>query len=85
LRGYRFREADLLLDRLADELRGRDEEIAMLRGDRPPDLATAEAGAGAVVPAEVVLPEVTQAAVDVPAGAEHAVDDPRTSADAGER
>jgi hypothetical protein len=31
LRGYRFAETDLLLDRLADELRSRDEEIARLR------------------------------------------------------
>jgi DivIVA domain-containing protein len=31
LRGYRFAETDELLDRLADELRARDEEIARLR------------------------------------------------------
>jgi DivIVA domain-containing protein len=35
LRGYRFAETDLLLDRLADELRARDEEIARLRGHAP--------------------------------------------------
>lgn len=35
LRGYRFAETDLLLDRLTDELRMRDEEIARLRGARP--------------------------------------------------
>jgi hypothetical protein len=88
LRGYRFRETDLLLDRLADELRGRDEEIAMLRGDRPADaapVATADSEAGDVVPAEVVAPEVTQHGVDAAAEAEPAVDAPRTSADAGER
>jgi DivIVA domain-containing protein len=34
LRGYRFAEADVLLDRLADELRRRDAEIAWLRGGR---------------------------------------------------
>jgi hypothetical protein len=34
LRGYRFAETDLLLDRLTDELRHRDEEIARLRGAR---------------------------------------------------
>jgi hypothetical protein len=34
LRGYRFAETDLLLDRLAIELRARDEEIARLRGER---------------------------------------------------
>ncbi|HEU5267765.1 MAG TPA: hypothetical protein VFU35_13740 [Jatrophihabitans sp.] len=32
LRGYRFAETDILLDRLAGELRSRDEEIARLRG-----------------------------------------------------
>jgi DivIVA domain-containing protein len=31
LRGYRFAETDLLLDRLADELKSRDDEIARLR------------------------------------------------------
>jgi DivIVA domain-containing protein len=35
LRGYRFAETDLLLDRLADELRTRDEELARLRSPRP--------------------------------------------------
>jgi hypothetical protein len=32
LRGYRFAETDALLDRLTDEIRRRDEEIARLRG-----------------------------------------------------
>lgn len=32
VRGYRFAETDLLLDRLATELRQRDDEIARLRG-----------------------------------------------------
>lgn len=31
LRGYRFAETDLLLDRLAEELRERDEELARMR------------------------------------------------------
>jgi DivIVA domain-containing protein len=35
LRGYRFAETDLLLDRLAEELRSRDEEIARLRRHAP--------------------------------------------------
>jgi hypothetical protein len=35
LRGYRFAETDLLLDRLTDELRTRDEEITRLRGGGP--------------------------------------------------
>jgi hypothetical protein len=36
LRGYRFAETDLLLDRLAEELRSRDEEIDRLRELRSP-------------------------------------------------
>lgn len=36
LRGYRFAETDLLLDRLTEELRRRDEEIARLRGPAAP-------------------------------------------------
>jgi hypothetical protein len=35
LRGYRFAETDLLLDRLAGELRARDAEIARLRAREP--------------------------------------------------
>jgi hypothetical protein len=35
LRGYRFAETDLLLDRLVEELQARDEEIARLRGVAP--------------------------------------------------
>jgi len=35
LRGYRFAETDVLLDRLAEELRARDELIAELRGETP--------------------------------------------------
>lgn len=35
LRGYRFAETDLLLDRLTEEIRVRDDEIARLRGARP--------------------------------------------------
>jgi len=42
LRGYRFAETDLLLDRLAAELRVRDAEIARLRGDAPSDVAADE-------------------------------------------
>jgi hypothetical protein len=36
LRGYRFAETDLLLDRLADELRERDDEITRLKAIRSP-------------------------------------------------
>jgi DNA-3-methyladenine glycosylase I len=39
LRGYRFQETDVLLDRLAEELQARDDEIARLRGIHPPVLA----------------------------------------------
>jgi len=35
LRGYRFAETDLLLDRLVEELQSRDDEIARLRGPVP--------------------------------------------------
>jgi hypothetical protein len=35
LRGYRFAETDALLDRLTEEIRMRDEEIAELRGETP--------------------------------------------------
>ena len=42
LRGYRFAETDLLLDRLAEELRERDYEIARLRAIRTPYHVTAE-------------------------------------------
>ena len=52
LRGYRFAETDLLLDRLTDELRARDEEIERLRNGRsvlpepPADDANVRAGSG---------------------------------------
>jgi DivIVA domain-containing protein len=59
LRGYRFAETDLLLDRLAEELRSRDEEIARLRRhapvessvDRPGGIDGASGGNAASAPA----------------------------------
>jgi DivIVA domain-containing protein len=47
LRGYRFAETDVLLDRVAEELRARDEEIERLRSgavaaDRPEEPDAAE-------------------------------------------
>lgn len=47
LRGYRFAETDRLLDRLTDELRSRDQEIAELRArfaaaDEQPQVVDAE-------------------------------------------
>jgi DivIVA domain-containing protein len=44
LRGYRFAETDLLLDRLAEELRERDEEIARLRAKPDPEEPAADDG-----------------------------------------
>jgi hypothetical protein len=41
LRGYRFAETDILLDRLAGELRDRDAEIARLRERLPDEVAAA--------------------------------------------
>jgi DivIVA domain-containing protein len=51
MRGYRFAETDQLLDRLAAELRRRDDEIARLRG-----YATAPAHAGPVQFSKLVEP-----------------------------
>ncbi len=55
LRGYRFAETDLLLDRLAAELRVRDAEIAQLRGEAP---------AVALAPAGTAPPYVDDPSVD---------------------
>lgn len=55
LRGYRFAETDILLDRLADELRARDAEIARLRALDSSEQA--EDDDSTAVPA---LPEVSE-------------------------
>jgi len=60
LRGYRFAETDLLLDRLAAELRARDAEIARLRGDEPASVDEA-------VPVEEAVPVDEAAPVEAPA------------------
>jgi hypothetical protein len=52
LRGYRFAETDLLLDRLAAELRARDAEIARLRGVEPAAPTEAPEHSAAAAPAE---------------------------------
>lgn len=52
LRGYRFAETDLLLDRLAEELRSRDEEIARLRSHRAGQPGSGEQVADQPVPPE---------------------------------
>ena len=62
LRGYRFAETDLLLDRLGDELRQRDAEIAALRAGQPyPPVAESTEAADPTEAAE--LPEPTEPAV----------------------
>jgi hypothetical protein len=77
-RGYRFAETDLLLDRLASEIRLRDAEIADLRGE---EVATLPATAGADETEEVdAVPAADAddpAEADGPAGDDHpaAVDD----------
>jgi len=49
LRGYRFAETDLLLDRLAEELKARDAEIERLRSHRPRPVPADAAASGEVV------------------------------------
>jgi len=62
LRGYRFAETDLLLDRLAGELRARDAEIARLRGDVPAEPSPEPAAPAA--PADEPAPAGEDARVD---------------------
>jgi hypothetical protein len=66
LRGYRFAETDILLDRLATELRRRDEEIARLQG-RPVD--DEPAGAPVAYPPEAFAPPEPGRTDDPPADA----------------
>ncbi|WP_375499869.1 DivIVA domain-containing protein [uncultured Jatrophihabitans sp.] len=61
LRGYRFAETDILLDRLAGELRARDAEIARLRGEHQPEL---EPTSEPAVPVAAVEPEPTNTSAD---------------------
>jgi hypothetical protein len=71
LRGYRFAETDILLDRLAQELRHRDEEIARLRGhavDADPDSSGAPIPPEAYAPEAFASPEVSLAKADEPSG-----------------
>ena len=64
LRGYRFAETDILLDRLANELRSRDEEIARLRGRTPVSLVKRAAADGheRYAPPPLTAPPVNEAA-----------------------
>ena len=67
LRGYRFAETDQLLDRLAEELRQRDAEIARLRGGPSSDESLEVVGAAAD-PAEAAPDEAGEsAAAEAPA------------------
>lgn len=52
LRGYRFAETDVLLDRLAEELRARDELIAELQGSAAPSHSSSARAAGPTVDAD---------------------------------
>ena len=67
LRGYRFAETDLLLDRLAEELRARDEEIDRLRELRSPYHYAAEqtVAAGTDEPVELSRVELNKTNKDV--------------------
>jgi hypothetical protein len=65
LRGYRFAETDLLIDRLGDELRRRDAEIARLQGltsaaashdERTESMAPAPVAPAPIAPAPVAEP-----------------------------
>jgi hypothetical protein len=58
LRGYRFTETDLLLDRLASELRARDQEIARLRNQAGAPIAVAPPEEPATDPVEVEVEAV---------------------------
>ena len=62
LRGYRFAETDLLLDRLAEELKARDAEIARLRGSGPGDELAAGDEATEVV--EPVVEPAVEVSID---------------------
>jgi hypothetical protein len=66
LRGYRFAETDTLLDRLAGELRARDEEIARLRDDPPAGIGPVDIEA--VEPSPFARPEGSTAPFDEPGG-----------------
>jgi hypothetical protein len=75
LRGYRFAETDLLLDRLADELRERDDEIARLRGGGPVDPAPDATATTAMAPVGDADAADTAAMTPVPAAEVPADDD----------
>lgn len=75
LRGYRFAETDLLLDRLTDELRLRDDEIARLRGARPAITGLADYG-------PVSRYETTDPVLEAPTGPLDAPTEPHAEAPA---
>jgi hypothetical protein len=85
LRGYRFAETDTLLDRLARELRARDEEISRLRhhtptapdADGPPVVGPSVVAPPLVAPPLVAPPLVAPPLVPPP--------DPGVEADGDDR
>jgi hypothetical protein len=85
LRGYRFAETDMLLDRLADELRARDAEIARLRGvdsseQEHDDSATARARPEVSEPDEQLEEELAVAAAIDELPGQDAAPEPWTAA-----
>ena len=86
LRGYRFAETDLLLDRLTEELRERDDEIARLKGGI--EVLTAPQEAAVVAPSDdAVTPRRTSrrsAASDEPPAvtSRRSADEPAVTASA---
>ncbi|MDQ2796103.1 MAG: hypothetical protein M3Y06_02905 [Actinomycetota bacterium] len=66
LRGYRFAETDILLDRLAGELRVRDLEIAKLKRIDVSAYSTGDPNAGAPVAVEDFWREPTESTGDAP-------------------
>ncbi|WP_228266602.1 DivIVA domain-containing protein [Ornithinimicrobium ciconiae] len=80
IRGYRMSQVDEVLDRLAEELRDRDAEIARLRAEQPLEAEESVGGGGfeRVIRSE---PDVPPAALDEPERPESAVH----SEQAGER
>jgi hypothetical protein len=67
LRGYRFAETDLLLDRLADEIRARDAEIGRLRVADSAGPGAASGPVPAIEPVQAPTPSPDAASADAEA------------------
>ena len=85
LRGYRFAETDLLLDRLAAELRQRDAEIARLRGgassDETLEVVEPAADTGDVTAADRAADTAADTAEPAAGAADGAAEEPSTAHD----